>query len=92
MMPTIDRAHQLLFSGCHSRMMAISDARAGRTIGQVPISSGVDGCAFDPGTGLAFASNGEGSITVVQEDSPTSFHVVATASTRRGARTMALDR
>jgi hypothetical protein len=51
----------------------------------------VDGCAFDPGTGLAFASNGEGSITVVKEDSPTNFHVVATAPTRRGARTMALD-
>jgi DNA-binding beta-propeller fold protein YncE len=87
----IDHAHQLLFSGCHSRTMAISDARAGRAIAQVPIGGGVDGCAFDPGTGLAFASNGEGSITVIHEDSPTAFHVVSTAPTRRGARTMALD-
>lgn len=87
----IDRDHRILFSGCHSRVMAISDARGGRTIAQVPIGEGVDGCAFDPGTGLAFSSNGAGSITVVHEDSPTSFHLVSTATTRRGARTMTLD-
>jgi hypothetical protein len=87
----IDRAHQLLFSGCHSKVMAISDARAGRSIAQLPIGAGVDGCAFDPGSGLAFASNGEGSITIIHEDSPTTFHVVSNVTTRRGARTMTLD-
>ena len=87
----IDRDHRMLFSGCHSRVMAISDARAGRATAQVPIGGGVDGCAFDAGTGLAFSSNGEGSITVVHEDSPTSFRVVSTVTTRRGARTMTLD-
>jgi hypothetical protein len=51
----------------------------------------VDGCAFDPGTQLAFSSNGEGSLTVIKEESPDSFHVVATVPTRRGARTMTLD-
>jgi DNA-binding beta-propeller fold protein YncE len=87
----IDRAHRLLFSGCHNRTMAISDAKAGQTIAQVPIGDGVDGAAFDPGTGLAFASNGEGTLTVVREDSPTAFHVVSTVPTRRGARTLTLD-
>ncbi|HKT61178.1 MAG TPA: hypothetical protein VJQ46_14090 [Gemmatimonadales bacterium] len=87
----IDRANDLLFSVCHSKVMAISDARAGRTIADVPIGGGVDGAAFDPGTRLAFASNGDGTITVVHEDSPTTFHVVSTATTRRGARTMTLD-
>jgi len=87
----MDRAHGLLFSVCHSKVMAISDARVGRTIAAVPIGGGVDGAAFDPGTGLAFASNGEGSITIVHEDSPTTFHLVSTATTRRGARTMTLD-
>src|SRR5262249_58407715 len=58
----IDRAHGLLYSGCHSRIMAISDARAGRKIAQVPIGEGVDACGFDPGTQLAFASNGDGTI------------------------------
>jgi DNA-binding beta-propeller fold protein YncE len=87
----IDRAHHLLFSGCHNRTMAISDAKGGRTIAQVPIGDGVDGAAFDPGTGLAFASNGDGTLTVVREDTPTAFHVVSTVPTRRGARTLTLD-
>jgi hypothetical protein len=51
----------------------------------------VDGCAFDAATQLAFASNGEGSVTVIHEDSPDSFRVVSNVPTRRGARTMALD-
>ncbi len=87
----MDRAHGLLFSVCHSKVMVISDVRAGRTISSVAIGSGVDGAAFDPGTALAFASNGEGTITVVHEDSPTTFHVLSTAATRRGARTMTVD-
>ncbi len=87
----IDRAHHRLFSGCHSKIMAISDANAGKMIATVPIGEGVDDDAFDPATGLAFASNGDGTITVVHEDSPTSFHPVASVPTSRGARTMALD-
>lgn len=87
----IDRDNRVLFSVCHNRVMTISDARAGRTIAKLPIDAGVDGDAFDPGTGLVFASNGEGSITVVHEDTPTAFHVVSTARTRSGARTIALD-
>lgn len=87
----IDRGHHLLFSGCHSGVMAISDAAAGRKIAEVPIGEGVDAAAYDPGTGLAFASNGDGTLTVVHEDSPTTFHVVSNVRTRRGARTMALD-
>jgi DNA-binding beta-propeller fold protein YncE len=87
----IDRMHHRLFSGCHSNVMAISDAVAGKLIATVPIGGGVDGAAFDPATGLAFSSNGEGTITVVHEDSPSHFRQVATVTTRKGARTMALD-
>jgi hypothetical protein len=57
----------------------------------VPIGSGVDADRFDPGTQLAFSSNGEGSITVVHEDSPNKFSVAQTVTTARGARTMELD-
>jgi DNA-binding beta-propeller fold protein YncE len=71
--------------------MAISDAEAGTLIATVPIGGGVDGNAFDPVTGLVFSSNGEGSLTVVHEDSPTEFREVSTVATRKGARTMALD-
>ena len=87
----IDGTHHRLFSGCHNKVMAISDAAAGKLIGTVPIGAGVDGGAFDPATGLAFASNGEGTLTVVHEESPTRFRAVSTVPTRRGARTMALD-
>lgn len=87
----IDREHHRLFSGCHNKLMAISDAEAGKVITTVPIGSGVDANRYDPGTGLAFSSNGEGSLTVVHEDSPTKFTEVGTVTTERGARTMALD-
>lgn len=87
----IDREHHLLFSVCHNGKMVISQATAGRRVIDVPIGQGVDGAAFDPSTALAFASNGDGTLTVVHEDSPRAFHVVSTVRTRRGARTMALD-
>jgi hypothetical protein len=87
----IDRVHHLLFSGCRNSLMAISDYGQGRLVGQAPIGGGVDGCAFDASLQLAFSSNGDGTVTVVHEDSPTRFHLVATVATRRGARTMELD-
>jgi YVTN family beta-propeller protein len=87
----IDRAHHRLFSGCRNQMMAISDATTGKLITTVPIGQGVDACRFDPGTQLAFASNGDGTLTVVHEAAPDTFTVVANVATKRGARTMELD-
>jgi len=87
----IDRAHHRLFSGCRSGVMAISDASAGKLITTLPIGQAVDACRFDPATQLAFASNGDGTLTVVHEDAPDQFRVVANVTTRRGARTMELD-
>jgi DNA-binding beta-propeller fold protein YncE len=88
----IDIAHHRLFSGCENKMMAISDYSAGKVIATAPIGSGVDADRFDPVTGLAFSSNGEGSITVVHEDGPDKFSVAQTVTTAPGARTMELDR
>jgi DNA-binding beta-propeller fold protein YncE len=88
----IDVAHHRLFSGCENKMMAVSDYIVGKVIATVPIGSGVDADRFDPGTGLAFSSNGEGSITVVHEDGPDKFSVVQTVTSAPGARTMELDR
>lgn len=89
----IDRKHKILFSGCRgTKVMAISDAKAGKLLTTLPIGSGVDANAFDPGTDLAFSSNGgDGTLTVVHEDSPTTFSVVQTVQTMPSARTMALD-
>lgn len=87
----IDVAHQRLFSVCHSQLMAISDAGAGKVVATVPIGAGVDGARFDPATGYAFASNGDGTLTVVHEDSPDTYHVVQNVTTLAGARTLGLD-
>jgi DNA-binding beta-propeller fold protein YncE len=87
----IDTKHHRLFSGCHNKVMAITDADSGKVIATVPIGQGVDANGFDPGTELAFSSNGDGTLTVVHEDAPGKFSVVQNAETQRGARTMALD-
>jgi DNA-binding beta-propeller fold protein YncE len=87
----IDRAHRRLFAVCANGRMAVVDADAGRVVASVPIGARPDAAAFDPATQLAFSSNGEGTLTVVHEDSPDQFRVVQTVATQRGARTMALD-
>lgn len=87
----IDRAHRRLFIGCRNQMMAVMDADSGKVVATVPIGNGVDGNGFDPETQLAFSSNGEGTLTVVHEDSPDKYTVVQNVATARGARTMALD-
>ncbi len=87
----IDRANRRLFSVCGTEKMIVLDADSGRQLAALPIGKRTDGAAFDPGTKLAFSSNGEGTLTVVREESPTQFRVVATDSTQVGARTLALD-
>jgi DNA-binding beta-propeller fold protein YncE len=69
----------------------VSDISAGKLVTTVPIGTGVDASAFDPGTGLVFASNGDGTLTIVHEDTPDSYSVVETVKTGEGAKTMTLD-
>jgi YVTN family beta-propeller protein len=87
----IDTAHHRLFLGCGNKMMIMLDATSGKVAGSVPIGQGVDANAFDPGTQLAFASCGDGTVTIAHEDAPDKLTVVQTLKTQRGARTMALD-
>ena len=86
----IDIEHHRTFSGCHNKIMAIMDVDSGKLIATVPIGAGVDANAFDAETGLAFSSNGEGTLTVVREASPGKFDA-ETIPTQQGARTMAID-
>jgi DNA-binding beta-propeller fold protein YncE len=86
-----DRDHRRLFIGCHNEMMAVMDADNGHVITTVPIGRGVDANRFDPEAGVAFSSNGDGTLTVVREESPEKFSVVENVTTEPGARTMALD-
>jgi DNA-binding beta-propeller fold protein YncE len=87
----IDRVHQRLFAGCGNKTMAVVDIQTGKVVASVPVGDGVDAAGFDPATQLAFTSNGEGSITVVHEDTPDKYTVVETVPTQRGARTMAVN-
>lgn len=88
----IDAEHEILVVGCHNKMMEFVDGNSGKVIGNVPIGQGVDANRFDPGTGYAFASCGDGTLTIAHEDAPDKFSLVETIDTQRGARTMALDR
>jgi DNA-binding beta-propeller fold protein YncE len=86
-----DAAHHRLFATCHNKMMEMVDTTSGKVVGSVPIGAGVDGCAFDDATQLAFASCGEGTTTIAKEEGPDKLTVVQTLKTERSARTMALD-
>jgi DNA-binding beta-propeller fold protein YncE len=87
----LDRKNRRLFVGCDNKMMAVVDADSGKVLATPAIGEGVDATAYDDETGLAFASCGEGVLTVVREDSPQKFSVVENVKTEPGARTMALD-
>ena len=86
-----DSAHKLLFIGCHDKMMAVVDAASGKVIATPPIGQGVDSNRFDPETGFAFSSNGDGTLTVVHEDGAGKFSVIENVATQAGARTMEID-
>jgi hypothetical protein len=87
----IDAQHEILIVGCHNKLMTFVDGNSGKVLGTVPIGEGVDANRFDPATGYAFASCGDGTLTIAHEDSPTKFSPVETIQTQRGARTMAID-
>ncbi len=86
-----DATQRRLFLGCGNKLMVMMDSGTGKVITTVPIGQGVDANAFDPEMKLAFASCGEGTVTVAHEDTPDKLRVVQTLKTERGARTMALD-
>src|ERR1700680_205466 len=87
----IDAAGQHLFPVCANKVMAVMDAASGHVLGTAPIGEGVDAAAFDPGSRLAFASCGEGTLTVVRQRASGVPEGGQSVPTRRGARTMALD-
>lgn len=87
----MDTAHRRLFSGCDNKVMAVSDAEAGKVLSTQPIGDGVDAGAFDAGTDLVLMSCGEGVLSIIHEDSPDHYSKLEDAPTQKYARTMALD-
>lgn len=86
----IDAKNRRLFSVCSNRVMTVSDPDAGKVVATPAIGAGSDGVAFDPAAGYAFSSNGDGTITVVQQTGG-KYDVVENIASERGARTIALD-
>ena len=87
----MDRSNRRLFLGCRSKVMAVMNADTGQVITTLPIGDHVDATAFDPETKLIFNSNGEGTVTVIHQDSPDKYSLVETVKTVPRAKTMALD-
>jgi YVTN family beta-propeller protein len=87
----MDRTNRRLFLGCRSKVMAVMNADTGQVITTLPIGDHVDATAFDSASRLVFNSNGEGTITVIHEDSPDKYSIAETVKTLPKAKTMALD-
>jgi DNA-binding beta-propeller fold protein YncE len=88
----LDAAHRRLFSVCQNRTMTVLDADDGHRVASVAIGHGPDGAAFDRQRGLVYSANGQdGTLTVVHEDDPDHYRVLATVPTQASARTLALD-
>jgi YVTN family beta-propeller protein len=88
---TIDKAHQRLFSVCHNKSMAITDAKTGQSIANVVIGEHPDAAVYDAKTTNVYSSNGDGTLTVIHQKDADHYAVVDNIATTQGARTMALD-
>jgi DNA-binding beta-propeller fold protein YncE len=87
----MDTKNRRLFIGCHNKLVVVMNADNGKVVDKQPIGARVDASAFDAETGLVFCSNGEGTVTVIHQDTADKYEVVQTVKTQPGSKTMALD-
>jgi DNA-binding beta-propeller fold protein YncE len=88
----LDAKNSVLFAACRdNKNMIILSARDGHILTDLPIGNGSDGTTFNPATMEVFSSQGDGTLTVIKEDSPTSFSVEQTVATPARAKTLTLD-
>jgi YVTN family beta-propeller protein len=87
----VDTTHRRLFSVCDGKVMAVTDSRSGKQTALVPIGEHPDAAGYDKKRGVAYSSNGDGTLSVVRQDGADRYSVLQTLPTQRGARTMALD-
>lgn len=88
----LDENNSRLFSACSNKLMVVSDVSSGKVVGTVPIGEGCDGIIFDPQSKRIYASNGEGKMTVIQQETADKYSVVENFPTKESARTITLDR
>jgi len=87
----LDAKNHILFAMCHSQNCVILNADDGKILATLPIGNGTDGGGFNPATVEAFSSQRDGTLTIIKENSPTSFEVAQTVQTKQGAKTCTLD-
>ncbi|HUI92155.1 MAG TPA: hypothetical protein VLX68_07910 [Chitinivibrionales bacterium] len=87
----LDNAKSLLFIGCGNKRMVVADVKSGKVIASLPIGDHCDGAAFDPVYKRAYASCGDGTLTVVQEEKDGACTVLETVATQKGARTVTIN-
>ena len=87
----IDPVKGRLFVGCRSGSLVVLNTSDGHIAANLPIGAVNDACAFDPSTGEAFASCGDGTLAIAKDDPSGAFKIVQTLATRKGAKTMGLD-
>ncbi len=88
----MDQKNRILFATCRNpQNVVILNADTGKIITSLPIGSGTDGAVFNPKTMELFSSQGDGTLTIVKENSPTSFEVEQTLQTMRGGKTLTFD-
>ena len=88
----LDNKNHRLFSVCGNKLMVVTDALSGKIIATAPIGAGCDGVAFDPENRRIYASNGEGTMTVIQQVNPDTYKVLENIETQPGARTITVDK
>ncbi|MGG9961823.1 YncE family protein [Ferruginibacter sp. SUN106] len=87
----IDRANNLLFSVCSNKELIVFDIKKEKVIDSIPIGGRVDAVVFDPQSKLIYSSNGEGNVTIIKQQSISSYKIVQTLTTQKGCKTMMLD-
>ena len=87
----IDAPNSRLFIGCRSKVLAVMDSNTGKVIVTLPIGDRVDAVAFDAANKLIFASNGDGTVSVVRQNSADSYESAGDIQTQKSAKTMAFD-
>jgi DNA-binding beta-propeller fold protein YncE len=87
----VDQQNGRLFIGCANHRMVVLDSNDGHVIGSVPIGAGPDDSAYDPETRLVYVSNGDGTVSIIQQETADTYRLLETVHTAPGARNMALD-
>ena len=88
----IDTANKLLFSVCDNKLMTVFNYKEKKIVTTFPIGEHPDAVVFDPSTKIIFCSNGEGTVTIIQQESAMKYKLLQTLKTQKGCRTMALDK